>query len=172
MTEHHNSDGQSFTTTPADEALVAPLGTLPEGTEEQQRLALVDALKKALFDPHLLGQLNVLPNGLWDAWLDEGDFQCGVADCDENFCCDADHQLVTRPSDPARDDVFVRIPAVDATSGCWDVEVFTRNRTPEGGVGQVAVPCIQGEPIEPEDLVRDLGALLAVFRLFVQQGRV
>lgn len=69
--------------------------------------------------------------------------------------------------------MFVRLSTDAHYESLWDIGVYTRNRTPEGGVGQVAIPQLQeGDEITPEQVVNDLGVLLAVFRLFVQQGRL
>lgn len=159
MKAHTFHGGEEFEVTEADMAQVAPLGFNQDDPSHEQ---LVTNLKACL---------DVIPNlpvGFWDAYLDEGDWECGVADCEHGEdCCLADHHLCTRPSDLARDDVFVRIPMSH-----WDesLQVYSRNRDEIGKVWPRAHVTLNGEDYTPEDCVKDLAALLAVFRFFVTRG--
>lgn len=170
MSTHVNHDGQEFEVTEADKALVAPLGWQPGISEETQREMLVGAIKEMIMDH----SPEMLPAGFWDAFPDEGEwvYNEDLEQNDPRRTDDID-AICIRGYDPARDDVFVRLPTDAHYESLWDIGIYTRNRTPEGGVGLVAIPQLQeGDEITPEQVVNDLGALLSVFRLFVQQGRL
>lgn len=159
-------EGQEFEVTEADVALVSPMGT-PGGDDREWKPELAEALKEMLdASPY-----DLLPHGRWDAFIDEGDSQCGVADCpDGDHCCNGDHHVVTRASSTQFDNVFVRLHTDAVPEPIWDVEVLTRNG--RGQVLDAAIPTINSEEYTPEALITDLGTLLAVFRLYVNQGKI
>lgn len=170
MSTHTNHDGDEFEVTEADKALVAPLGTPSSLTDDQQRELLTEKLK--LF----FGMLPdyALPTGFWDCFPDEGEwvYNEDLPEGDPRRTDDID-PICIRGYDADRDDVFVRLSTDVTYESLWDIGVYTRNRTAEGGAGTVAVPMLQeGEVLTPEQVVNDLGVLLSVFRLFVQQGRL
>ena len=172
MTTHQTyHDGEDFEVTEADKAVVSPLGGGVHNSEQAQRGALVRALKKFLVG--IADAPLILPEGIWDAWLDDGrwDHDPKVECEDVPMCGLDDHMVCLRPPDPDRDQVFVRLSAGSYES-CWDVEVFTRNPQEDGTIKYEATVAINGEEYPPEDCLRDLGALLAVFRLYVSQGRI
>lgn len=176
MTTHQTfHTAEEFEVTEADKAVVSPLGGGMFPNEDWQRALLVRALKRFLVQ---IGDTPLtLPEGIWDAWLDEGDWghdpKVECADKDSPLWCEhPDHMVCTRAPDPAQDDVFVRLAANSDTESTWDVEVFTRQIQDDGTIKYEAYAMINGEPFTPEDCIRDLGALLAVFRLYVAQGLI
>jgi hypothetical protein len=165
---NHNND--EFEVTAADEAMVSPLGQEAEFSEDTQRATLRENLKDFIRELPDDG----LPRGYWDAWTDEGVWEHDTAKyphCAEDHCYDTSHLHCTVLPDPAKDDVFIRLATMvdGGISNIWDVEVFTRRGSNDGFEAQ---PEVNGEEITPEQCLTDLGALLAVFRLFVSQGRI
>lgn len=156
--------GEEFDVTEADMVSVAPLGfNLPD----PEPSVLIDEIKAAMNAGILT---DGMPHGFWDAYLDEGEWACADSDCEDEFCCAAKHQVCTRPITPDRDDVFVRIPMAMGAAGDIDLQVYARNRDDVGKVIPRAHVTINGESYSPEDCVKDLGAMLAVFRFFVARG--
>lgn len=164
-----NIDNVEFEVTEADMALVAPLGVDNGWSESTQQATLRENLKDFLRELPAAG----LPTGYWDAWLDEGDWSCGKLECQmEGGCRDVDHLVCTRPSDPAQDDLFIRLHTrIDGgISSAWDLEIFTR-RGDDDNVFATEV-ALGGDVYTPEQCMADLSALMAVFRFFVQQGKL
>lgn len=155
---HHG--GEEFEVTEADMVQVAPLGF---STPNLDPAGLIDALKA-----HLGDLTEYLPTGFWDAYLDEGDFE--HVGCGDEMCGDPDHYICTRPSSMDRDDVFVRIPMAFGAGGDIDLQVYSRNQDDTGRAWPRARVTINGEDYPPEDCIKDLAALLSVFRFYVARG--
>lgn len=163
-------DGDPFRVTEADQALVAPLGTHDDISDEDQRASLARWLKHIMRGQGIPD--HALPYGRWDAYQDEGHFQCGIADCPEGqYCCAAEHQIVTRPASEEFDSVFIRLHTEVFPESMWDLEVVTRYHDGRN-LDQAAVQLAEGGEYTVDQCLTDLGVLLAVFRVFVQQGRL
>jgi len=150
--------GEEFEVTEADFASLAPLGDLD--TEEKPTEVLAQELKKCI----VRGTITATGIGFWDAYLDEGEWTHDPAiECEDgDFCCFADHMICTRAGNQDHDDVFVRLPG-----GYWEdsFQIFARDRS-----NHRAQVTINGETYTPEDCLKDLRAVLGVFRFFVARG--
>lgn len=156
--------GEEFDVTEADAALVAPLGS--DEIDASDRVPrLITALKELLQD----SPYDLLPHGYWDAYMDEGEYTCGIADCGDEQCCIWEHQIVTRPYSPEHDDVFVRM---DMALFDDSLNVHTRTKNDAGQPEPYVDVAINGEPYTPENCVQDLGVLLAIFDQYVRAGRL
>ena len=154
--------GEEFEVTEADVALVAPLGS--ESIDPSDRIPrLITALKGLLRD----SPYDMLPHGYWDAYMDEGEYACGVTDCGDEQCGIYDHQIVTRPYSPEYDDVFVRM---DMALFDDSLNVHTRVKNKDGHIAPYVDVAINGEPYTPEQCVQDLGVLLAIFDQYTRAG--
>lgn len=166
-----NFDGQEFEVTDLDMMAVRPLGQPPEIEDDAEREKMLGTLLKGVLNTGGLDRY--LPPGVWDCYLDEGDWEYPQ---DGKDLCDAE-PVMTRTPDEKFDNVFLRLYTdVSTDGGMWDLRIHTR-KFARGEDGQEEVlpdTAVETESglYTPEACLRDLGALLAVFRIFVKNGQL
>lgn len=146
MVNHH---GATFEVTPEMQMRVRPFGDSADDPTHEQGVAMLKAALRAIEQ----GDVR-LPTGFWDAYLDEGHWDHDEATGDSvEAPCDCPGGV------HKGDDVFVRL-----SLGHWEdsLGVFAHD-------GDVT---INGESYNPEDLVRDLLGLMAVFQYFEKRGEL